>query len=62
MNKLSIAKKYFRKYGLSESVIKTIVALIPDEEEATEETITEQLQAYEPLANLFRRRQREEFP
>ena len=50
MNKLSIAKKHFRKYGLSESVIKTIVALIPDEEEATEETITEQLQAYEPLA------------
>ena len=45
MNKLSIAKKHFRKYGLSESVIKTIVALIPDEEEATEETITEQLQA-----------------
>ena len=53
MNKLSIAKKHFRKYGLSESVIKTIVALIPDEEEATEETITEQLQAYEPLAKSF---------
>lgn len=53
MNKLNIAKKYFRKYGFSEKVLGEIVALLPNDENATEETILEQLQAYESIAQSF---------
>lgn len=53
MDKLNIAKKHFRKYGLSENVLGEIVALLPQDENATEETIIEQLQAYENIAKSF---------
>ncbi|MDO4763726.1 MAG: hypothetical protein Q4A00_05035 [Flavobacteriaceae bacterium] len=39
MNRLNIAKRHFRKYGLSENVLGEIVALLPEDETATEETI-----------------------
>ena len=53
MDKLKIAKRTFQKYGLSEKVLSEIVALLPEVEDATEETIIEQLQAYELIAKSF---------
>lgn len=53
---LAIVKKHFLKYGLSEKTLGEITTLVQNsfgEDEATEETVLEQLKAYEPMAKAF---------